>query len=410
MEKQNSLDNLQRKSYIKDQSVIEPGQEPMPPLYGNTRELMFKVSNHMPTVFGQRLTLTDIAQLHEENQHLRNKVLDRQTICQICGEDFENFQIDEIAEHHKEHRETLQQDGQCPWCADTNYGFMTMEQKRFHLKQHFDREDTITKKNFWKDHRCPLCDEDFTRWKPEEIIDHCLNSHAPGLVQFCDKCGANTGSFNAAEAAYHKRSCRDRPEGLGGDKEPEFCTRCGKNVSHQGPEEAKLHSRDCLQQKPKDHFCDRCGFKLSSKSGPEISIHKEYCRAPGGPKRQFCRQCGKNLAKLAKNPAALAAHKRNCFEKDDHNVKFVSLQRKIAGKSHFQDEEAARLASARHSKVLQHVSTRWYRANDWLLYRIATPTGQRADQRNYQQRPRSKLPGPHPRLREGRKGRGNPPP
>jgi len=335
MEGQCYLNGLQRKSYIKDQSIIQPGKEPLVPLYGQSRELMFRLGDQLPTVYAQRLTPTDIMQLYEENQYLRNRILDRETKCQICDEVFENYKIEEIAAHHREHRLRLQEDGECAWCGDVNYGFMTVSQRRFHLKQHFDREDTILKTEFWKDHRCPICNQNFTRWKPGDIINHCLNKHSPGLARYCDKCGVNTYNQTIAEKYYHQMACRDQSDRPHDDLKLRFCEKCGKDTSLQTPAQAELHDRDCLMESPTGNwFCPTCGFSLNTRqlvSSDAIEEHRKNCKPPGGFKRQFCQHCGTNLKNLEKDPAGLASHKKICFQKLDPTADASSAKENLKG-------------------------------------------------------------------------------
>ena len=74
MTEQHFQDGLQRKSWIRDQSVIEPGRMPAPPLFGPSRELQLRVGSSMPTIYAQRLTPTDIKQLQDENQDRKSVV------------------------------------------------------------------------------------------------------------------------------------------------------------------------------------------------------------------------------------------------------------------------------------------------------------------------------------------------
>ncbi|KAH8598089.1 hypothetical protein B0O99DRAFT_701234 [Bisporella sp. PMI_857] len=328
MEGQNYLNTLQRDSYVRDQSVIQPGKEPMAPLYGQSRELMLRTSDQLPTVYLQRLTPMDYEQLREENQYLRNRILDRETACQICCERFENYEPEKIAAHARQHREALQEDGQCAWCADTNYGFMSAAQKRSHLKQHFDLEDTIKIQSFWKDQQCPVCGHDFTSQKPEEIINHCLNSHSPGMVQFCDKCGANTYNMNDSELDYHQRRCRNQPEKAQGAPDSAFCERCGKDISAESSEEAKRHEHDCLQQLAITWFCSNCGINFTTRDPLVIRNHQQSCRPPGGWRRKFCQQCGTNLSELDEDKRS--SHKDNCLCKKDPAIDFRKAEAKLA--------------------------------------------------------------------------------
>lgn len=90
MAEQRRQDRLQRQSYIKNQSVlVEPGRVPEAPIYGPSRELALVVGSSLPTIYAQRITVSDVGQVLDENEFLRGKVLERQVKCEICTESFE---------------------------------------------------------------------------------------------------------------------------------------------------------------------------------------------------------------------------------------------------------------------------------------------------------------------------------
>ena len=58
IQEQSRLDRLKQTSYVRDQSVIEPGQKPEPPIFGPSKELLLSVGTDMPQTYAQRLTPT----------------------------------------------------------------------------------------------------------------------------------------------------------------------------------------------------------------------------------------------------------------------------------------------------------------------------------------------------------------
>jgi hypothetical protein len=299
MANESHLNGLQRQSYIKDQSVIIPGKQPAAPIYGPSRELQIKVGPSLPTVYAQRLTPTDIDQLLEENQNLRNKVLDRMWSCPICDVALNHHDNDKIREHGEEHIKQMEEAGQCPWCENTNWAFMTRDQKQHHFQQHMSMEQTDQIRKFWKQIQCPACDIDFTGMTPEVIIKHCLK-HNPNVVQYCDKCGLHEAACTEGELINHRKTCREAPDWKEGEPLPAFCEFCGKDTSTQTEAELLLHERDCLNipRANFERFCTKCGLDISILNNRDLAGHDSRCRAPRGHRKRFCARCGTNLTGL----------------------------------------------------------------------------------------------------------------
>ncbi|TAQ87452.1 hypothetical protein B7494_g4231 [Chlorociboria aeruginascens] len=179
---QHRQDGLHHRSYIKDQSVIEPGQNPAAPLYGSSVELELSVSSSFPTVYSQRLTPTDIRELAEENRTLRNAVLDRTKICPICSKKTSGFDRKEIELHYKEHLQQIQECAKCPICETEQWGFMILKEKKDHLLDHQDRREIDRIRTFWKHLQCPVCDHELRHLDPRDILNH-IADHNPGKLQ-----------------------------------------------------------------------------------------------------------------------------------------------------------------------------------------------------------------------------------
>ncbi|RDL31056.1 uncharacterized protein BP5553_09845 [Venustampulla echinocandica] len=311
MAEQSRLDRLKRESWYKDHSVVEPGQKPEPPLFSASRELAFTVGDAMPTIYSQRLTPTDLGQLLEENQSLRNKVLDRMDNCPMCDVTFPNYETNQITAHFKMHADQIASAGVCPECESEQWTFMNTEQRRDHLASHRDQNESDMISNFWNKFDCPVCDMPLGRHPntqhPQDILDH-VAGHTPGAIQFCDRCGIDIKQFTPIEHLHHKNICIDGPKKDLGDPDPLFCDACGKDRTDEQEEGLMEHRRYCHRGPGK--FCNLCGLNLSSASGFLAVHHKNRCRPPRGFRKKFCRRCGANLPALDEN--GRLAHREAC--------------------------------------------------------------------------------------------------
>jgi hypothetical protein len=304
-------DNLKQQSYFKDQKAVIPGKLPAAPVYGPSRELQLKVGPNFPTVYAQRITPSDFDELLDENQTLRNKVLERMWCCDICNTAFRNHNNSSIREHKQEHIKQIQEAGECPLCGSENWAFLSMDQKRAHLQWHTARTVTKAIQNSWRELQCPACDKDFSTMRPESIIDHCLK-HGPHVVQYCDKCGFHEYKCTKEELVHHRQVCRDAPERKNGDPEPIFCEYCGKDTSTQTKTQKTLHTRDCQETVPgaSKLFCTKCGMDITTFNNAQVERHASRCVIPRGVKRRFCGRCSTDLFEL--DSTEKSNHKRSC--------------------------------------------------------------------------------------------------
>ena len=286
-------DKLHRESYHTDQGVIVPGRAPAAPSFGESVQLQHRISDALPTIYLSRTTPTDLRQIQEERQALRNHVLDRQFKCPLCSEKIAHYRREEIADHINEHQARERLAGVCVWCGDTQWGFWSTAKKQKHIRQHLEQENTLKIKNFWDAHECPACNRSFREMRPEDIVAHCINQHAPWTIPFCDKCGLNEQDCTELHRNYHERACRQRPDEHEGSEAHEFCARCGKDTSQQTPAEDDLHQRDC--HAVGKWYCQVCGFEITGFSAPAVHAHKASCKPPGGRKKTWCRKCGQRL-------------------------------------------------------------------------------------------------------------------
>ena len=310
MTEQHFQDGLQRRSWIRDQSVVEPGKVPGPLLYGATRELQMRVGSSMPTVYARRLTPTDIGQLQDENQKLRNQVLDRIFACPICDEEFKTDDKEKVRTHVREHQQQLEEVGQCPSCGDSSWAFMTNDEKRMHFAAHQHHHKSMKIQKFYNDQRCPVCDREFSKLKPELVVRHCLE-HAPGQLQFCDRCGLHETDCNIEELNHHHLKCRLAEEKQLGDPEPEFCKFSGLNITALTSTE-KLDRVKAFLEGSSGKFCPRCGLDETGShwSRAAIAEHDSHCVAPSGFAKKFCEKCGIKVASL--DGLRIANHQRTC--------------------------------------------------------------------------------------------------
>jgi transcription elongation factor Elf1 len=268
----------------------------------------------MPTIYAQRLTPTDIKQLQDENQKLRNQVLDRMFACPICDEEFETYDKDQIRAHCRLHQQQLEEAGQCPSCCDPQWVFMTNFEKRSHFAMHQDQHESAKIKDFYKSQRCPVCDVDLSKTKPEQVIRHCLE-HSPGQFRFCDRCGLNERDCNAEELSHHHFKCRLADDRQAGDPEPVFCKNCGLNTTRATPEQNQAHLKQC-HEGPPGRFCIKCGLNETDHlwNRPAIAKHDSHCTPPSGFHKKFCEKCGIEVASM--NTTATALHQMTCGNVD----------------------------------------------------------------------------------------------
>lgn len=312
MTEQYFQDGLQRKSWIKDQSVVEPGRMPAPPLFGPSCELQMRVGSSMPTIYAQRLTPTDIKQLQDENQKLRNQVLDRIFACPICNEEFETYEKDKIRDHVRQHQKQLEEAGNCPSCGDPQWVFMTNDEKRMHFATHQYNTESAKVKHFYQDQHCPVCDRGLSKMKPEEVIHHCLD-HAPGQVQYCDRCGLDEKDCTTEELRHHRYECRLAEDRQAGEPEPTFCKNCGEDQTCDTVEEFLKHQKHYWDGST-GRFCTKCRLNMTAHHSTRAAInkHDSHCMLFSGVKKKFCEKCRTEVFSL--DEIGKSHHHQNCHQ------------------------------------------------------------------------------------------------
>jgi hypothetical protein len=315
---QNRKDALQRASYYKDQSVIEPGQAPEIPLYGDCKELSLSVGPNMPEVFLPGLTQTDHAMKANQVQALQNHVLERMTKCTICDAAFPEYEPEKITEHIQAHRNAELAVGVCPLCA-CPWITWDQDQRKQHLWHHQEEDETVKMGTFWQGFQCPVCDEEFDPLQTDEILYH-MAEHPPGLLKFCDRCSLDLSSCLPAELDHHKKFCVETEC----DKKRLYCNGCGKDRSNEDDKERQEHNKVCSQVG--DH-CKVCGIDRSQFQGRGAQLHKTRCVAPGGPRKRFCQRCRLNLNTM--DCLERASHKQECYLREPRPNEKERIQGKL---------------------------------------------------------------------------------
>ncbi|PBP27596.1 hypothetical protein BUE80_DR001478 [Diplocarpon rosae] len=314
MTEQHAQNSLQHKSWTQDQSVIEPGNKPETPFFGDILELPLTVGPNLPTVFAQHLTPTDIAKLLQDRRKAVNHVLERETACPICSEVFASYDNEKKKRHYEQHTEQINAGRVCPLCEDANWRFWTLSQKRDHLINDQNEQVKAEIKAFWSVTRCPICNEEFRDMTAEQVIAH-LAAHIPGALKFCDRCGLDISSCTPAEISHHDRTCVFVAE-----RQPNvdwLCNVCGQE-DKPGHESTHPGSQD-----PRAPFCVRCGLSLANLDEATHADHGSRCKRPSGPSAIFCKRCGVDLSSL--DALGFAAHNNECYRREPASVAGSSL-------------------------------------------------------------------------------------
>lgn len=298
----NRLDDLQRNSYHTDQSVIEPGQQPAPPIYGPSRQNVLSVGPNMPEPYFWGTTPSDFARKAEECQALRNSCLERMNRCQLCDVNFPEYEKEKIAEHLKKHQDDIRESGRCPLC-DCDWVVLDKEQKKRHLWNHQDQGEHDLIRNFWQGFQCPICDLDLQSLPNEDILAH-MADHPQGLLSFCDRCGVDLRSCLDSESVHHSQVCHETKE----RERIIHCLRCGKDRSQETEVDSEIHDRLCNSN---DRFCTKCGLEMTRLGIEEEQRHGYVCRPPSGPRKSFCRTCGNDL--ITMDARSRTVHKQECY-------------------------------------------------------------------------------------------------
>lgn len=347
-------DSLKTKSYTRAQSVVESGKDPAAVVYGPTLELPISGGTSVPTTYAQHLTPTDYRRLVEEIQALRNHNLERMWSCCICSVQFNDYSTKEKAAHLKLHQDKEKLYQECPWCGDTNWGFMSAAEQTRHISDHIEMANVEYLDKFWDGLRCPSCNECFKGWEASKIIRHCL-AHAPGTTQYCDKCGTNTHIMSSIENFHHEQSCRNTPDRADSIPSPVYCPRCGKNTALQNEVQRKNHQRDCLDQRPNNTWhCNICGINMTGWTTEDVNKHRNNCRTPGRKANTYCQKCGINVGSLDPKSAEWHRHNETCWKAAEPTQSWTNVTAKGTSMQNLMNgwQEASHFSSYHGTRVL----------------------------------------------------------
>ena len=309
----NRQDRLQRDSYFKDQSVIEPGQLPAPPIFGPPRQTPLSTgpSMNFPEPYFQPITPSDFARKAEEAQALRNSCLERMSRCQLCDTTFPEYEVEQIAEHLKGHQDALREVGQCPLC-DCCWAALNKQQRKEHLWGHQKQQESDLMRSYWQGFQCPICDINLRDLPSNDDVLAHMADHPPGLLRFCDRCGLDKESCTKSELHHHKQTCFEMDHA----GNAVFCSRCSKDRSSETEQDRQTHDSICIPD-GKD-FCTVCGLDRTNMRDVEKHQHCFYHKAPGGPRKTYCKRCGLNLVTMT--AAAKIAHQDACYLMEPYTI------------------------------------------------------------------------------------------
>lgn len=312
-EKQTFENGRQIRSYLVDQSAVEPGHKPQPPIYGHSREIMHLASDALPSLYCERITPTDISRTIEEKKYLQNQVLERQATCPICTVSLEKYKTDEISDHYNRHVKQIQAAGACPICETEQWMLWTPEERKLHLDTHTDASASKAASDFWDSLFCPVCDIQLDTLGNTKAILYHMAEHTPGILEYCDRCGLNIKSCDQVEIDHHHLECATKPDRALTEPTPIFCDTCGKNRSKRSKGEEIVHRRYC--KLGLGAWCEVCSIELTGWAPDGVSRHKSHCKTPGGFDRKFCSRCGINLAVM--DDIGISYHQQTCFNNDN---------------------------------------------------------------------------------------------
>jgi hypothetical protein len=308
---QNRQDCLQRDSWFRDQSVIEPGQKPEAPIFGPSRELALNLGSSIPILYSQRLTPTDITQILDENRDLRNRALERMINCTMCDEKFTAWDKGKIQKHWNLHKEQITSAGKCPICSSDHWIFWSVEQRKEHLEDHRNDADEKLANDFWNGLQCPVCDRNLSSMQHEDVLLH-MAEHPSGVLQFCDRCGLHISDCNEIETAHHRRVCTEGGDRKKTDPELKFCNNCGMDLTKPTSDQEEEHRKNCWHTR--GIHCTICGLKMNSWVRAEEDRHRSHCKPPRGFMKKHCRKCAFDLSNC--DPHGLSFHAQTCYIND----------------------------------------------------------------------------------------------
>lgn len=289
---------------------------------GRGHEFQIGGSDQVPAISLEHLTATDIKKLKDELRILKKRVYEQEKACFICTSSFANIDVEGIADHYREHQNTIQNAGNCLLCGDRSWAFMSTDERLGHLLVHEDRVGIWFGHQRLEELECPGCDKVLSTFIDTEMMLEHVISHDPFTVKFCDRCARSYSQLSDEELRYHRHICIEGPER---DTKWEFCQFCGTNVTLLDAEDTSLHNSDCKED---EGFiaCTQCGWDMTVMSDQEARAHAAFCKPPGGTKETYCKRCGEKKGGSDPN-----AHKDCRSTRFKRISDFAQLQRRETG-------------------------------------------------------------------------------
>jgi hypothetical protein len=138
-----------------------------------------------------------------------------------------------------------------------------------------------------------------------------MADHPLGLLKFYNRCSLVLSSCLEAERDHYKNTCVKTEI----NKRIIYYNCSGKGRLPETEQDRQIHDRLCINNKT---FCIICALD-TSRLGIEANIrHTSICKPPGGPRKTFCKRCGKILVTM--DAHTRATHKRECYLREPHMI------------------------------------------------------------------------------------------
>ncbi|KAG9249105.1 hypothetical protein BJ878DRAFT_475882 [Calycina marina] len=156
------------------------------------------------------------------------------------------LEVEEVA-HHREHRERLQEDGECAWCGDSSHGFKSVARGRLHLKLRSSRNAPDRQAGSIFPIFCDCCWKNFTAQTPDEarLYDRDCILHADVYCTICGFKFSRLTTVHQFVIDQHQQNCK-WPGGL----RRKFCQQCGEDLVEIEKDHDQIvwHDRNCFKK------------------------------------------------------------------------------------------------------------------------------------------------------------------
>ncbi|KAH8809261.1 hypothetical protein F5884DRAFT_398313 [Xylogone sp. PMI_703] len=217
-----TIGDLQKESYTRLVSTVEPGFTPSVPVQSPPREN--PVSTGLsPALYANQIAAAETTTTFSENFSLRNTVLNRISRCPVCGDGLDAAKPKDSEAHFQAHRDREVATGSgCPLCRDPRWSHMAAADQKAHIDQHYmsyvrdqlakapqgKQQTDITIQNTSTPNRISVTDAEFQRMSGEY-------HRARSLYQSrCPRCNIDLESMPLDMETEHVFAClkKLRPE------------------------------------------------------------------------------------------------------------------------------------------------------------------------------------------------------